>query len=205
MSDTSKIEWTDATWHVKTAATRLGIDVEEYLALRRYGLKHCGRCRAWLPVAEFTIDQSRYDGLTATCRSCRSVGPRQMPLIQETQSEYERRRYATDPAFRHMRQQRTAQRRRGVDAMPLDGIEALTESFGGRCAYCPARATTWDHIVPVSAGGRTVPGNMVPACVTCNSRKRDLDVNEFIEKYGVVITDELDRALALAYEWGELQ
>jgi 5-methylcytosine-specific restriction endonuclease McrA len=132
------------------------------------------------------------------------VAPRQLLLIRETQAEYERRRYATDPAFRQMRQQRTAMRRRGVDAVPLAGQEALFEQFNGLCAYCPEPATTWDHIVPVSAGGTTAPGNIVPACLSCNSRKGALDIHDFIEKHGVVISDALDSAIALALEWGQL-
>lgn len=205
MSDKSNIEWTDATWHVKTAAKKLGVSTDEYLAHRRAGLKHCGRCRSWRLLAEFDADGSRYDGLSSTCVGCRRAGPRQLPLIRETPAEYERRRYATDPEFRQMRRQRTSLRRRGVDAVPLEGQEALTEIFAGLCAYCPAPATTWDHIVPVSAGGRTVPGNIVPACLSCNSRKGALDVNDFIERYGVVVTSALEDAIALAYEWGELQ
>lgn len=89
--------------------------------------------------------------------------------------------------------------------MPIEGIEALTERFGGRCAYCPAPATTWDHIVPVSAGGRTEAGNMLPACNSCNSRKKTLDINDFIERYDIPISVELDAAIALALEWGQLQ
>lgn len=205
MSDHSAIEWTDATWHVKTAAAKVGVSPAEYLALRRAGLKHCGRCRCWRLLAEFVSDRSRYDGLASTCSRCRRVAPRQLPLIRETQAEYDRRRYATDSVYRAERRQHAHARKRGVAPLPLEGMEALTERFGGLCAYCPEPATTWDHIVPVSAGGRTVPGNIVPACSSCNSRKRDLDVNDFIEKYGIPVTQVLDDALALAYEWGDLQ
>lgn len=31
-----------------------------------------------------------------------------------------------------------------------------------------------DHIVPLSRGGRSVKGNVVPACKTCNSKKKEL-------------------------------
>lgn len=188
----------------KTAAAKLGVSVAEYQALRSAGLKHCWRCRAWRLLVEFDADRSRYDGLTASCSRCRRARPRQLPLIKETPAEYERRRYATDPTFRHMRQQRTSARRRGVDAVPLDGQEFLLYQFNGRCAYCPATATTWDHIVPVSAGGKTVPGNILPACLSCNSRKGALDIFDFIDKHAVVVTDALDDAIALALEWGQL-
>ena len=41
-----------------------------------------------------------------------------------------------------------------------------------RCTYChTARASTWDHVVPRSLGGPDTRGNLVPACVSCNSSK----------------------------------
>lgn len=43
------------------------------------------------------------------------------------------------------------------------------------CAYCVRPARTLDHFIPVSRGGRTEPGNLVPACKSCNSKKKDAD------------------------------
>ena len=40
-----------------------------------------------------------------------------------------------------------------------------------RCAYCGARATTIDHVVPASRGGTWSWLNTVAACGPCNSRK----------------------------------
>ncbi len=205
MADNSSIEWTDATWHVKTAAKRVGVTPEEYLALRRAGLKYCWRCRSWRLVVEFTKDRSRYDGLAAACNGCRRAAPRQLSLIRETPAEYARRRYATDPTHRAERRQHAHARARGVAPLPIEGIEALTEKFGGLCAYCPEPATTWDHIVPVVDGGRTEPGNILPACSSCNSRKKAMDVREFIARYGVIVSSALENELALAFEWGQLE
>ncbi len=46
----------------------------------------------------------------------------------------------------------------------------------GVCAYCgkatPQRELTMDHIVPIARGGRSVKGNVAPACKDCNSRKK---------------------------------
>jgi len=49
----------------------------------------------------------------------------------------------------------------------------LLELFAARCAYCGAvGALTRDHIWPKSRGGGGMEvGNVVPACVTCNSEK----------------------------------
>ena len=46
----------------------------------------------------------------------------------------------------------------------------------GLCAYCgksfPPRELTMDHIVPVARGGRSVKGNVAPACKACNNEKK---------------------------------
>ncbi len=46
----------------------------------------------------------------------------------------------------------------------------------GICYYCRrrvgARALTMDHLVPLGRGGRSVRGNLVPACKACNTRKQ---------------------------------
>ena len=43
--------------------------------------------------------------------------------------------------------------------------------FGGQCAYCGAtmrrnQTLTRDHLLPVSKGGKTAQGNIVPACAS---------------------------------------
>lgn len=40
-----------------------------------------------------------------------------------------------------------------------------------RCQYCGDKATTVDHVIPRSRGGRHVWNNVVAACQSCNSRK----------------------------------
>lgn len=205
MSATSSIEWTDRTWRAATtAAKRLHLPLADYVAMVDAGLKYCWRCRSWKVRPAFGIDRSRGDGLAACCIGCRKPA-KQLPLITETPAEYERRHYATDADYRFRRQQRVHARKRGVEPMPIDGRDALLERFGWLCAYCHTAADTWDHIVPVLKGGRTIPGNMLPACRSCNSKKKDRDVYDFIDAAGVAVTQELDDALALALEWGQLE
>lgn len=48
----------------------------------------------------------------------------------------------------------------------------------GVCYYCemPVKPAdlTMDHIVPISRGGKTTKGNVVPACKECNNQKKSL-------------------------------
>ena len=48
----------------------------------------------------------------------------------------------------------------------------------GVCGYCgqsiPPGELTMDHIVPVSRGGKSTKGNVIPSCKTCNNKKKEL-------------------------------
>ena len=48
----------------------------------------------------------------------------------------------------------------------------------GICHYCrvkfPPQDLTMDHIVPLSRGGKSTKGNIVPCCKTCNNKKKYL-------------------------------
>lgn len=59
--------------------------------------------------------------------------------------------------------------------MSVEAKELIAELFGYRCAYCDGPFERWDHLHPVSKGGKTTPGNMIPVCGSCNSKKRDKD------------------------------
>jgi 5-methylcytosine-specific restriction endonuclease McrA len=48
---------------------------------------------------------------------------------------------------------------------------AVLERDDHRCAYCPRRADTVDHVVPRSRGGQHVWTNVVAACCRCNHKK----------------------------------
>jgi 5-methylcytosine-specific restriction endonuclease McrA len=193
----------DKHWHDKTAAKRLGIALEDYLQRKASGLKHCRRCREWRQVAMFGVDVSRGDGRASICGLCKRK-PRQLKLIPRSPAEYARHRYATDVAFR-LRRKLRRRGRQDIGVMPPEGAAILLETFGGLCAYCRVcPGVTWDHIRPVSDGGRTEPGNMLPACKSCNSRKKDRSVYDFIERSAIDVSPELEDALALAVEKGHI-
>lgn len=47
------------------------------------------------------------------------------------------------------------------------------------CAYCPAPATTIDHVLPLVRGGTNHEGNLAPCCKSCNSSKAGWTVIEW--------------------------
>ena len=48
----------------------------------------------------------------------------------------------------------------------------------GICHYCRGQVgrhhLTMDHVVPLSRGGKSTKGNLVPACKACNNKKKYL-------------------------------
>jgi hypothetical protein len=60
-------------WHTITAAKRIGVPVDEYVALRRSGLKWCTACKAWHTTSAFGSDRDRGDGLTSRCLESKRV------------------------------------------------------------------------------------------------------------------------------------
>jgi hypothetical protein len=62
------------------------------------------------------------------------------------------------------------------------------ERDGYKCHYCDKQLTrftaTLDHIVPVAEGGDNGFGNLVTACLGCNSRKTGRPVGDFLAEQG---------------------
>lgn len=80
---------------------------------------------------------------------------------------------------------RRARRIRDSGGLTRHGMSKLRAKWlkqGRRCTYCPALATTIDHVVPVALGGTSHEGNLTPACRTCNARKNDSLLAEWKRK-----------------------
>lgn len=55
-------------------------------------------------------------------------------------------------------------------------LDYFTEVGIEGCIYCGSKVVErWDHLVPVSAGGGAIVGNMVPACQPCDDSKGGKD------------------------------
>ena len=54
-----------------------------------------------------------------------------------------------------------------------EALSPFVDSNGRyECAYCASQAEEWDHIDEAAAGGSHQLGNLLPACRSCNRRKR---------------------------------
>jgi 5-methylcytosine-specific restriction endonuclease McrA len=102
-----------------------------------------------------------------------------------------RRRYAADPERSHDATYRWMARNPGKMQAYYAARTAVLRAAGdvdreyvarllsGQCAYCPAEATSVDHVIPVSRGGTNQNENLVGACRRCNASKSDRTPDEW--------------------------
>lgn len=91
---------------------------------------------------------------------------------------------------RRMRQVRRAHVNQVACTLTPEAWQAILQDFEYRCAYCGKPGVlTQDHFVPISQGGPTAVGNIVPACRSCNCAKHNRDPREFLPAptYAIVV------------------
>lgn len=86
---------------------------------------------------------------------------------------------------------KTRYKRKAVESFEVSvkDYNRLLIRYRNKCAYCnialddwgrlKANSLQWDHVVPLSRGGRHSIGNLVPCCRSCNISKRDKFVVEW--------------------------
>lgn len=130
----------------------------------------CADCGRMIKVTNLRCEVCR-----PTDRICTGCGR----SFRGAKSQCERCRYAAaDPVKRAARNLRKANARRArklaaevTGPVSVDSYVAILAS--GPCVYCGNQATSVDHVRPLSQGGWEHESNLVPACKSCNSSKRD--------------------------------
>lgn len=101
--------------------------------------------------------------------------PKRIVLTEEQRKERKRQEKRN---YKHTR--RARMNNCEVRTTPQMVAEAR-KSAGDRCYYCSKKSKlTLDHFEPLSKGGAHCVSNFVFACLSCNSRKRDLDPFDFM-------------------------
>ena len=58
--------------------------------------------------------------------------------------------------------------------------KSIIGAMSSICCYCGEKADSADHVIPTSAGGPDILGNIVPACKSCNMEKSHVSVFDYI-------------------------
>jgi 5-methylcytosine-specific restriction endonuclease McrA len=141
------------------------------------------------PLGDYYICQRRAKGYPSYCKACQARCSRaafedRRDIVVANLEKYCQARKAPSAWHRAAQMvgcQRYCARKRGAKGrLTTKEWRAIQESYGGRCAYCGDPGSTQDHVVPISRGGTHTADNVVPACGSCNSQKR----NKMILKKG---------------------
>ena len=150
--------------------------------------KKCTLCLQTKPLSHFQKDNSAFDGLTQRCRSCRNIlsnayrhdreagqwSSKKKPLLPK--SEIKRRRNAYNRSRNAIRVFANAtQRAKRFDVfIGLFTKREINRLYASPCIYCGSiEKISLDHVIPLKFGGRHTKGNIVPACQSCNSSKKN--------------------------------
>lgn len=141
----------------------------------REGVKSCSSCGIVKSLDEFNfIVSERSKGPKSRIPG----GPSRVPSSRcKICCASATRLWQTTNAQKYKATKRNYDRRRrnapGVGVQPRDW-ERLIKRFRSRCAYCDSEGDmTMDHVVPLSRGGTHSVGNILPACLSCNSSKNN--------------------------------
>ena len=77
---------------------------------------------------------------------------------------------------------RRARMREIINTLTTEEWLNILKEHNYKCVYCGCEfgedtLPTKDHIIPISKGGDNIKENIIPACRSCNSRKRDKILN----------------------------
>lgn len=133
---------------LKGTVMRLGLSMEDYLALLENGHKYCWKCRTWKPLASFNIDRSRPDGHKAICRCCSRVAKRRSFLPGPPDS---RTGYLAVEAVRA-----------AIRCGELPRADEVA------CAHCGQQARHYHHR---NGYGQEALLDVIPLCVSCHKKE----------------------------------
>lgn len=172
-------------------------------------MKTCRKCGETKPHSEYTKHKAGRDGLRSRCRPCiaeanaayRARTVEQRAAYNKTFRAKNRDRHlaynrawnrANPESIRaSLRKYRSIHAKRIAIAKALrrrvahgdrpkpEAVLARIAYYGGLCRYCRCPADTIDHRIPICRGGTNLPANLVPACRSCNSRKRHRTESEW--------------------------
>jgi 5-methylcytosine-specific restriction endonuclease McrA len=148
-------------------------------------VKHCAQCGLKMP------ENKRPHAVYCT-RKCKAASAEKRRPKRDDHARYLREReHRIEYAKRYQKENphvpKRAKRKRksrmaGAGVLHISARDwlRLVNRYDGRCFYCGCTGPmSMDHVVPISRDGRHSIGNVIPACVTCNSSKRNRTIMEW--------------------------
>lgn len=188
--------------------------------------KKCKVCGEIKPLNQFPTHgknkNTRRTYYKARCKVCNNTKNRERynsdPEVRSNKSKYQqqpkykeyRKNYRDRPDVK-LRQRGYEQIKRairfGVPYSTEIGQQYITtlDLLGGTCCYCGVILSTdnehADHIVPISAGGRTTPDNLICSCAKCNLSKHNKNMEEWYREQPFFSEERLQQIYAIRDHW----
>ncbi len=136
--------------------------------------KTCSHCKKELPISDFGTHKKtapngkKYDFRRHVCKPCYSLYETKRKGVYSGWSLEQKQAHSVHAELRRAK----------VDGLPKNFNSADWKTalayFDNKCAYCGEGLTKLeqDHFVPVKMQGGYTRDNIVPACTSCNSKKR---------------------------------
>jgi len=154
--------------------------------------KRCNTCGEICTIGDFSKARNKKCGVRGSCKTCEAKKrleyfyknhKKQLHIAaiwkeknREHIKVYDRERRKNNPEKRREYKEARVAREKGAPIATLTVKEwyFIKQSYNFRCVYCgkKVKKLTKDHIIPLSRGGNHTMDNVVPACFSCNSRKK---------------------------------
>ena len=173
------------TESMKAKRKKDGISVREFSSIIE-GRKLCMHCKVHKELSEFSPSIRGLSGVSAYCKPCAADRYRNKENAVRNTAKYRLTNRAVYLANHRMNMFKRKSKIKVTDdgTVTKDFLNTLYETE--TCYYCEQEVLpdkrTADHKVALIRGGLHSAANLVMACFTCNSSKRDLPEIQFKEK-----------------------
>lgn len=155
-------------------------------------IKTCSKCQKALAIEHFFRDKRVSDGYKSYCKSCdklyqrtpeallRAAARKRAYKYRKPTESSQKNKQISDKKYRQSLKGILTKKKSKIRRRARGGLHTLREAewlkvlvvFGGVCAYCGTKNDiSIEHFIPISRGGGTAMGNVIPACLTCNKKK----------------------------------
>lgn len=143
--------------------------------------RKCSVCNTVYPKTNeyFTYEDKAHTKLQCVCKRCAAAKQRK----RENRKEYYYNYIYSHPEVDARRKlKRSLRLLQNGGTFTLSEYKETLKIFDNSCAYCGSKENlSRDHVVPITKGGKSDVHNIIPACLSCNSSKSNMDFQKWFK------------------------